>query len=75
MSCGGYCKDAKKEDCLQGDSNNEDDNLRQSVFASAFEREQERQVRQEVIEGVDRAIRNYQQNFQNPQQPRVGFGI
>lgn len=37
----------------------------------------ERRVRREVREGVDKAIRNYQQNFQNPQQPRarVGFGI
>jgi hypothetical protein len=52
MSCqftgGGYCKDAKKEDCPQGDWETEDDNRRrQPVFAPDAEQELRRQRGQE----------------------------
>lgn len=69
-ACHGKCKGAEdKCDFLKGVGGN-GDNYDNNQYFAAFN---ERQVRQEIREEVNRAIWNYQQNFHNPQQARVGF--
>jgi hypothetical protein len=68
-ACNGKCKEAR-DTCKfvgSGDGNGDDHNNRKH-----FPVMNERQVRQEAGEAVDRAIHNF--NFQNPQQQQGWFG-